>query len=98
RPAPPELVAEMLALFGYQAGDLDPAIPPALIHGGADHFVLALKSRERLAAMAYDLKQGQALMRREGLVTIMMAHAETPRLFHTRKPFASGGVYENPAT
>ncbi|RWF23637.1 MAG: PhzF family phenazine biosynthesis protein, partial [Mesorhizobium sp.] len=98
RPAPPELVAEMLALFGYQAGDLDPAIPPALIHGGADHFVLALKSRERLAAMAYDLKQGQALMRREGLVTIMMAHAETPRLFHTRNPFASGGVYEDPAT
>ena len=24
--------------------------------------------------------------------------AETPRLFHTRNPFASGGVYEGPAT
>lgn len=34
-PAPPELIAEALALFGYAAGDLDPAIPPALIHGGA---------------------------------------------------------------
>lgn len=98
KPAPPELIAEALALFGYTSGDLDPAIPPALIHGGADHLVLVLRSREALAAMRYDLKTGQALMRREGLVTILLAYAETPRLFHTRNPFASGGVYEDPAT
>ncbi|MBN9221732.1 MAG: PhzF family phenazine biosynthesis protein [Mesorhizobium sp.] len=98
KPASPELVAEALALFGYSATDLDPAIAPALIHGGADHLVLALKSREALSAMRYDLKAGQVLMRREGLVTILLAHAETPRLFHTRNPFASGGVYEDPAT
>ncbi|WP_095200792.1 PhzF family phenazine biosynthesis protein [Mesorhizobium carmichaelinearum] len=98
KPAPPQLIAEALALFGYATTDLDPAIPPALIHGGADHLVLALKSREALAAMRYDLKAGQILMRREGLVTILLAHAETPRLFHTRNPFASGGVYEDPAT
>ncbi|RRI04369.1 PhzF family phenazine biosynthesis protein [Mesorhizobium tamadayense] len=98
RLASAELAGETLAMFGYQPGDLDPAIPPALIHGGADHLVLALKSREALAAMVYDFKQGQALMRREGLVTILLACAETPRLFHTRNPFASGGVYEDPAT
>ncbi|UDL86812.1 PhzF family phenazine biosynthesis protein [Mesorhizobium sp. PAMC28654] len=98
RPAPPELTTEALALFGYAPGDLDPAIPPALIHGGADHLVLALKSREALAAMRYDLKAGQAFMRREGLVTVLLAYAETLRLFHTRNPFASGGVYEDPAT
>lgn len=98
KPAPPDLIAEALALFGYSPTDLDPAIPPALIHGGADHLVLALNSRKALAAMAYDLKAGQALMRREGLVTILLAYAETPRLFHTRNPFASGGVYEDPAT
>ncbi|OBQ67560.1 PhzF family phenazine biosynthesis protein [Mesorhizobium erdmanii] len=98
KPAPPALIAEALALFGYAATDLDPAIPPALIHGGADHLVLALKSRQALAAMRYELKAGQALMRREGLVTILLAHSETPRLFHTRNPFASGGVYEDPAT
>jgi PhzF family phenazine biosynthesis protein len=98
RPAAPELVAETLALFGYSYDDLDPAIAPALIHGGADHLLLALKSRKALAAMAYELKAGQTLMRREGLVTILLAYAETPRLFHTRNPFASGGVYEDPAT
>ena len=37
-------------------------------------------------------------MKREGLVTILLGYAETPRLFHTRNPFASGGVYEDPAT
>ncbi|UVK39239.1 PhzF family phenazine biosynthesis protein [Mesorhizobium sp. AR10] len=98
KPASAALIDEALALFGYASGDLDPAIPPALIHGGADHFVLALNSRKALAAMAYELKAGQALMRREGLVTILLAYAETPRLFHTRNPFASGGVYEDPAT
>lgn len=98
KPAPQKLVADALALFGYSARDLNPAIPPALIHGGADHLVLALKSRQALAAMAYELKAGQTLMRREGLVTILLAYAETPRLFHTRNPFASGGVYEDPAT
>jgi PhzF family phenazine biosynthesis protein len=96
--APQELVAEALALFGYTPGDLDPAIPPALIHGGADHLVLALKTRKALSAMRYELKAGQTLMRRERLVTILLVHSETPRLFHTRNPFASGGVYEDPAT
>lgn len=98
RPAPPELTAEILALFGYGRDDLDPAIPPALIHGGADHFVLALKSRRHLAAMAYDFEATRAVMLREGWATILLAFAETPRLFHTRNPFASGGVYEDPAT
>ena len=37
-------------------------------------------------------------MNREGLVTILFAYAETQQLFHTRNPFASGGVYEDPAT
>jgi PhzF family phenazine biosynthesis protein len=93
-----ELVGEVLDLFGYSPVDLNPDIPPALAHGGADHFVLALNSRAALSAMTYDLDSGRTLMLREGLVTILLAYAETPRLFHTRNPFASGGVYEDPAT
>lgn len=97
-PAPAQLVSAVLALFGYTHDDLDPSIPPALAHGGADHLVLGLKTREALASMNYDLNAGRSLMKREGLVTILLAHAETPQLFHTRNPFASGGVYEDPAT
>ena len=73
-------------------------IPPARIHGGADHLALCLNSRAALAAMHYKLDAGRELMNRENLITILLAYAETPRLFHTRNPFASGGVYEDPAT
>lgn len=97
-PASTELVAEALALFGYAADDLDLRIPPARIHGGADHLVLCLKSRAALAAMRYELDTGRTLMNREGFATILLAHAESDQRFHARNPFASGGVYEDPAT
>lgn len=98
QPAPAALVAETLALFGYSAHDLDPRIPPALVHGGADHLVLALKTRSALATMHYNLAAGRSLMLREGLVTILLAFAESAQRFHTRNAFASGGVLEDPAT
>ena len=97
-PTPTPLVSDALALFGYTPEDVDARIPPAIIHGGADHLALVLKSRQTLAAMAYDLDAGRNLMNRAGLVTILLAWAETPQRFHTRNPFASGGVYEDPAT
>jgi PhzF family phenazine biosynthesis protein len=93
-----DLVDAALALFGYTPADLDPRIPPALAHAGADHLVLALASRELLAAMRYDLDAGRALMKAHGLVTVVLAWAEGPQSFHTRNPFAAGGVYEDPAT
>lgn len=96
--APPQLVAAALDLFGFTPDDLNHNLPPALAHGGADHLVLVLNTREALTTMKYDLNTGRNLMIREGLVTILLAYAETPQLFHTRNPFASGGVYEDPAT
>ncbi|QGZ39366.1 PhzF family phenazine biosynthesis protein [Pseudoduganella flava] len=96
--APPALVDEALALFGYTRADLDQRIPPALANGGAGHLILALNSRQALAAMRYDLDAGRTLMRREGWATIALVHAESPQRFHARNPFASGGVYEDPAT
>ncbi len=98
RPAAPELVADALTLFGYHEADLDPRIPPGLAHAGANHLVLALASRDLLAAMRYDLEAGRALMARHGLTTIVLAWVENPQRFHTRNPFAIGGVYEDPAT
>ncbi len=93
-----ESVAELLSLFSYSESDLDLRIPPARIHGGADHFILALKSREALARMQYDLNSGRQLMRQHGVATVMLVFAEDEQRFHSRNPFASGGVYEDPAT
>jgi PhzF family phenazine biosynthesis protein len=96
--APATIVERALALFGYGPIDLDPRIPPALAHGGAGHLVLALRSRALLAAMGYEFETGRRFMRELGIVTVVLAWAETDTLFHTRNPFASGGVYEDPAT
>ncbi|MDR6765213.1 PhzF family phenazine biosynthesis protein [Acidovorax delafieldii] len=97
-PVPAGLLADALALFGLSAADLDPRIPPALIHGGADHLVLALRSRAALAAMHYALDAGRTLMVNAKLVTIVLVWVESGRLLHTRNAFASGGVLEDPAT
>jgi PhzF family phenazine biosynthesis protein len=96
--APEKMISEVLELFGYTEEDLTPEIPPALAHGGADHLVVGLKTREALAAMAYDLPSGRKLMNRAKITTIIFVWAQTPQLFHTRNPFAAGGVYEDPAT
>lgn len=96
--APHGLVSEVLELFGYTRDDLNLALPPGVAHGGADHFVMCLKSRASLAAMKYDFESGRTLMRREGFATISLLHAQGPQLFQSRNPFAFGGVYEDPAT
>jgi PhzF family phenazine biosynthesis protein len=98
QPVPAESLASALDLFGLAERDLDPRIPPARIHAGADHLVLMLRDREALAAMRYDFAAGQALTRAEGWVTVLLGFAETPQVFHTRNAFAFGGVIEDPAT
>lgn len=98
RPVATESLAAALDLFGLTERDIDPRIPPARIHAGADHLVLMLRDRETLAAMRYDFEAGQALTRAEGWVTVLLGFAETPQVFHTRNAFAFGGVVEDPAT
>lgn len=90
-PVSPALLEHSLALFGLYHEFLDPRIPPAIAHGGGDHLVLALKNRETLSSMNYNLEKGRTLALREGLVTFSLFYAESPRLFHARNPFPLGG-------
>jgi PhzF family phenazine biosynthesis protein len=89
---------DAMTLLGLTKDDLDVRLPPARIHGGADHLVFALHDRGRLAAMVYDLDDGRDMMRRHKLVTIMLVHIEGDSAFSVRNAFASGGVLEDPAT
>lgn len=91
-------IEDALALFDYKQTQLSDAIAPALIHGGADHYVIALKSSVDLSSMTYDLNKGRAFMKAHNLVTVMFVVAKTQELFHVRNAFASGGVLEDPAT
>lgn len=96
--APRGLIKDALALFGYTDDDLDPRLPPARMHAGADHLLLALMSRQRLAAMSYNFSHGRALMADAGLTTIALIYARDPQTFDARNAFAVGGVVEDPAT
>ena len=97
-PASARLIEDALKLFSYTSADLDPRIPPAIASVGTRFMAIALNSREKLRAMHYDLDAGRRFMTDLNIATITLAYAETPQLFHTRNPFASGGVYEDPAT
>jgi PhzF family phenazine biosynthesis protein len=91
-------IAASLALLGYTPDQLDDRLPPAFIHGGANHYLLALKSRNDLSELNYDLDTGREFMNGRGIATIMLVYIEADQTFHSRNAFASGGVYEDPAT
>jgi PhzF family phenazine biosynthesis protein len=96
--APDETLAEAMRIFDYADDDLDRNLPAMLANGGSQHLIVPLRSRSLLARMAYDLDQGRAFMHRHGLVTVAFIWQESPRVFHARNAFASGGVLEDPAT
>ena len=97
-PADPQLTSSALELFGWSMDQIDNNLPPAFANAGANHLILGVKTRQILADMEYDLSRGRAFMSDTDIVTICLVYVKSPVLFHTRNPFASGGVYEDPAT
>ncbi|MCX4756032.1 PhzF family phenazine biosynthesis protein [Kitasatospora purpeofusca] len=91
-------VDEALALLGWAAGDLDPALPPRYAYAGARHLVLAAGTRDRLARLDYDFDGLAAFMTARDLVTVQLVWRAAPDVFHVRNPFPVGGVVEDPAT
>ncbi|MFE6055797.1 PhzF family phenazine biosynthesis protein [Kitasatospora sp. NPDC056446] len=91
-------VEEALALLGWAAADLDPALPPRVAYAGARHLVLAVGTRARLARLDYDFDGLADFMRARDLVTLQLAWREASEVFHVRDPFPVGGVVEDPAT
>lgn len=95
---PDTVLDEALRNLRWERGDLDASIPPAIAFAGAWHLVLAVSSRERLAALEYDFEALKAQMLREELTTLQLVWREHGQLFHSRNPFPVGGVVEDPAT
>jgi PhzF family phenazine biosynthesis protein len=93
-----DLLREVLDLFALTPSDLDQALPPMLVNGGAQHIVIPLADRARLSEAEYDQPTGAAVMRAAGLVTINLIHRDADGVIHSRNAFASGGVYEDAAT
>jgi PhzF family phenazine biosynthesis protein len=91
-------LAVLLDALGWAGSDLDPALPPRVAYAGAWHPVIAVRTRERLAALDYDLPALAALMAARGWTTVDLVWRETATTFSARNPFPPGGVVEDPAT
>ena len=87
-----------LGLLGWREDELDPALPPRFAYAGARHLVLAARTRERLADLAYDLDAMREAMLEHDLTTLQLVFRRDETTFDARDPFAVGGVFEDPAT
>lgn len=92
------VVAESLAALRWTEADIDPQLPPRVAFAGAHHLVFGVRSRQLLAALAYDFDSLRDVMLREGWTTIQLVWRESAEVFHSRVPFPVGGVVEDPAT
>lgn len=93
--------ADLAALLGtlrWDAGDLDPELPPRVAYAGAYHPILAVNTRERLADLDYDVPALKSLMTERGWTTIQLVFRDSADTFDVRNPFPIGGVHEDPAT
>jgi PhzF family phenazine biosynthesis protein len=57
-----------------------------------------VRTRERLADLAYDFEGLAAFMTARDLITLQLVWRESEAVFHVRDPFPVGGVVEDPAT
>lgn len=96
--APQEYVENILRLFHLAATKLDPNFPVRFAFAGAKHLIIVVKDRKTLSEMDYHYEDTKTLMLKEGVVTISLLWPESDGVFHSRNAFASGGVYEDPAT
>ena len=96
--APQEYVEEILEKFQLSTTKINPNFPVRFAFAGAKHLIIVLKDRKTLAEMNYDFEKTKALMLKEDIATISLLWIESDGVFHSRNAFASGGVYEDPAT
>jgi PhzF family phenazine biosynthesis protein len=96
--APGGYVDTVLAAFNLTHDDLNPVFPVRFASAGARHLIVVLKDRATLSNMEYQFDRVRELMLEQGLITISLLWPASENIFHSRNAFASGGVYEDPAT
>jgi PhzF family phenazine biosynthesis protein len=98
RPATEDEVRTALHALRWNASDLDRRYPAHVAYAGAEHLILALHDRRRLALLDYDFAELDEVMAQRHWTTLQLVHAHSPTLFSARNPFPPGGVVEDPAT
>ncbi|MBM2616244.1 PhzF family phenazine biosynthesis isomerase [Actinoplanes sp. LDG1-06] len=95
---PTPVLDVLLGNLGWSADDLDPALPTRIAFAGANHPVLAARTRQRLADLDYNFEGLKELMEWHGWTTIQLIFRTGETTFDVRNPFPVGGVVEDPAT
>lgn len=93
-----DVLEEFINLFNFEKSDLDSNYPVKVSFSGNYHLILVLKDKKILSLMEYDFEKAKELTRKHNITTISLIYRESENLFHSRNPFAYGGVYEDPAT
>jgi PhzF family phenazine biosynthesis protein len=89
---------ELLGHLGWGRAHLDPSLPPRVAYAGVRHPVVAVRSRELLASLAYDFDDLRAQMLAQDWTTVQVIWRASATVFHARDPFPVGSVVEDPAT
>lgn len=90
--------AAVLSALRWPVADLAPEYPPHVAFAGNHHFVVGVRTRQRLSDLAYDYAELLAVMTARGWTTLQLFWAEDEQTIHARNPFPVGGVLEDPAT
>jgi PhzF family phenazine biosynthesis protein len=93
-----DLVDRLLTALRLDRGDLDPALPPALVHGGNLHPLVLVRAGvlDRLDHDADAVLELQDAQGWDG--TVPVVHRLSATRFASRNPFPRGGIREDPAT
>jgi PhzF family phenazine biosynthesis protein len=95
---PQEYADKILAAFNLTKDQLDVRFPVRIANAGATHLLVFVKDRQTLVDMEYPFEEVRVMMAERNLVTISLLWQESDFVIHSRNAFASGGVYEDPAT
>ena len=96
--APPDYIEAVLAQFNFSADAVHSDFSVRFASAGARHLIIFVTDHGTLQNMDYEFDAIKRLMLDEGLATINLLWPESSERFHSRNPFASGGVFEDPAT
>jgi PhzF family phenazine biosynthesis protein len=96
--APEGWTDRIIDAFQLKKEQRDERFPARIAGAGATHLILFVKDRQTLSDMKYPFDEVRTMMAEHDLVTISLLWQESDFVIHSRNAFASGGVYEDPAT
>jgi PhzF family phenazine biosynthesis protein len=88
----------LLKSLGWSKSLLAPGYKPLIANAGNSHPVLVMDSIETLQTLDYDFENLKSICRVNKWPTVQIVAQESETVWHSRNPFAFGGVYEDPAT